>query len=232
MEKIFLYILMPLLIGCASVTTKGTLDPISMPFTTNKKSSVTFRFYERNENTAFKFKAIRGDQRLEDLLRISLEKSGLFTEIKSFPDKIYFQAHYKEPGDSGHLDCNEIEARIEEELQLHWPAKTDYFLDVYSFSAQDTYHSPYMHWAMLHAVTLGLIPLRIPQENDFRFILYDKLGKPLLTGSVIGKYAVWSWTPLFFFNGFHMFKPIPDVQSEGDEAFFHHIVQKVSASIK
>lgn len=82
--------------------------------------------------------------------------------------------------------------------------KTDFYLEIYTRADSQFWIIP---WALLHAYSIGFIPVRVPINFEYQVSLYEP-GTKIRDQQVLkNNSAVWYWTPLVLVNGFRFFDP-------------------------
>lgn len=198
--------------GCAATATKNELPPApALSVITNKKS-ITYRFYFKTQ--------LMGDSgiRISWNKHSSKEISDYLIQSAQFSEVI----EYKQSSvDIRELNFIETEKQI---TKVNFPVETDLFLDIQA-EGKDYGPHDYMYWGLVHYLSLGLIPVYINADINWFTILYDKTGVELARVPISDRSSIWAWSPLFFFNGFHMFRDIDDVAASTNENALKYVLK-------
>lgn len=220
MKKVSLIILLYFSIwnfGCASIATKGNLPELKLPVMENKKS-LTYRFYRRTPSRGKDGVRLDTHKNEEQQLKDFLKQSEQFGEVKEYPQKLELISFSGE----------NTSAEEKMALRINFPVDTDLFLDIES---EDKDYGPhgggYIHWGLIHILSLGIIPIAINNNIKLTAILYDRNGIELSRSSAFDESTIWGWTPLFFFNGFKMIRQFDDVSQPIRKNAIMHLLYKL-----
>lgn len=205
--------------SCAATATKNELSPIQELRIIENKKSITFRFYFKTILKDDRGVRIYWDESLSKQIGNLLVQSGQFKEVKEYQQ------------DSSYIrDANTVEQE-KQITKVNFPVETDLFLDIQA-EGKDYGPHAYAYWGMVHILSLGLIPMYINADINWSTILYDKNGVALAKVSVSDKSSIWAWSPLFFFNGFHMFPNINDVAAPMNGNALNHVLKGSEAQLR
>jgi hypothetical protein len=172
-----------------------------------KTQTVSFRylhrtkFYRPNKEGGHFRTTLRRDKAFEEVINKALASTGFFSKIEII----------QPPCDKMDLPAEGTPEDISA-LTMTFPVQTDLFIDLYDTEEVLGPESPYMYWGIIHFVTLGFVPIRIGNEIALHADVYSSDGTQKRNEDVKGSYALWGWTPLFFFNGFKLIRPIADAE--------------------
>ena len=186
--KVLTVLLMFFCAGCATVVTKGQLPLAAPPGARpgHAVKNVTLRVFVRTDNIMEDNASttIMMDPELEAELRQEIDAAGEYS-VTQF-------ARFETDGFSFENLATDAAKRAMQPPEF----KTDYFLDLYRYNVVDGYNNPYFVWTLLHVLSLGIIPIRLPMEVELRAELYDSKRHLVKKLAIKDSASIWSWSPL------------------------------------
>lgn len=222
MTKLILLIFALTTFSCAGMVTKTSLEPnptleAAKLKKTSKPITVEYRVYRQHNviNSQNSWISLYNDEELTKLVTARLEKEkteGItYREYKND----FSQSSFKDP---------EAQKQIQKIVTPTFPIQGDYLMQLEFYSEQQGHHTGFEYVAILHMLSLGLIPMTSSINDNVKTTLYSKEGKILLQKETKNQSRVWFWTPLFFFNGFHLFQQHTEVKKPVHEVSIDHAI--------
>lgn len=210
------------MLSCAGLTTKTSLEPNpTLEAAKLKKTSspitVEYRVY-RQHNVILEqnsWISLNNDKELTKLVTERLEKA------KS--EGITFR-EYKNDFSHSSFQGPEAQKQLQKIAAPTFPIQGDYLMQLEFYSEQQGYHNGIGYLGVLHMLSLGLIPITYGLIDNVKTTLYSKEGRILLQKETKNQSRIWFWTPLFFFNGFHLIQQHTEVRKPVHEVSIDHAI--------
>jgi hypothetical protein len=197
--------------GCAATATKSELPPAKAFTVPENKKSISYRYFVKTLLRHDRGVRIDWDENSSQRIRDSLVQSNRYSDVVEYSQGL---VDIREP------NSVEMEKRVAE---IVFPIQTDLFLDIQA-EGKDYGPHAYMYWGLVHILSLGLIPIYTNADISWSTVLYDRDGVEISRGSIGDRSSIWAWSPLFFFNGFHMFRNMNDVAAPAERNALFHVL--------
>lgn len=187
--------------GCALTPTKGKLPRVDSFEGVPSGASLVYRVYSRTPTPLKKGVTLDQSSQNYELFGRLLRESNYFESVKEYPRRVPSASFYG--GDTAKEESLALEVKF--------PVEADLFLDIEEVGINLGPHG-YAYLMLLHGLTLGFFPLVMNNDVHFKMALHDRDGKLLRRDEVKEESTIWGWTPLFFFNGFKLWRSTDSVK--------------------